>query len=55
MEYHNLCDICGDLMISNHRPTEYEEVYCSSCDTTFPDGLENSEWWEWPDPSKPDW
>lgn len=54
MEYHNLCDKCGDLLMLQHKPQPYEEIYCSSCKRIFPDGLE-SEWREWPDPSKPDW
>lgn len=53
MEYHNLCDKCGDLTVSKHLPEPYEGFYCSSCETYFPDGLESA--WYPAEKGEPDW
>jgi hypothetical protein len=57
LEYHALCDHCGDLLVSDHSPTEYEAIFCSSCNTLFPDGLKDSTypWREWLKNGPPDW
>lgn len=54
VEYHNLCDNCGDLLVEKTEPQPYQSIYCPSCGTLFPDGLGDI-WRKWPDPSKPDW
>ena len=53
-EWHSLCDKCGDLLIMKKKPTTYQEIYCANCNTIFPDGLQDSSWGYWPDPSEPE-
>lgn len=54
MEWHNLCDKCGDLQVSTTKPAPYAQRYCTSCGTTFPDGFEG-EWYPWNNTNGIDW
>lgn len=54
VEYHNLCDACGDLLIREHIPAKGESVFCNWCETEFPKGLKDG-WRSWPKDGPPDW
>ena len=54
IEWHNLCDNCGELLVASSMPAPYATTYCPWCSTLWFDGV-SGEWREWDTSKGTDW